>query len=391
MTADIHRPRPPLRLGFVGGALNSAVGYAHFVSSTLDNRFEVVAGCFSRHPDVNAEAGAAYAVAPERVHADWHTLLERERDSLDALVVLTPTPAHAPILATALDAGVPVICEKALATSHAQALHIQESVQRNGGFLAVTYNYTGYPMVRELRQLIRDGLLGQLQQIHVEMPQEGFLRTTDGELPHPQIWRLHDGTIPTVSLDLGVHAHHLVEFLSGQHVLEVVADQRCFGHFPTIIDDISCMARYSGGIRVNYWYGKTALGYRNGLRIRIFGSKASAQWLQAEPELLSIYHADGRREQVDRGSSGLRVASRPRYNRFKPGHPAGFVEAFANLYADIADLLQQRRQGQAHPQSEYVFGANSASAGLAFLEAVTASMHSHAWQPVAGQPPAQEQ
>lgn len=374
-----HTPpfTPPLRLGFIGGALHAAVGYAHFVSSTLDKRFTVAAGCFSRDAAMNAQTGAAYGVPPERVHADWATLLQRERGQIDAVVVLTPTPAHMPILAAALEAGMPVICEKALAGSAAEGRQLQDSVNRHAGFLAVTYNYTGYPMVRELREMIRQGMLGTVQQVHVEMPQEGFLRTTNGALPRPQAWRLHDGPVPTVSLDLGVHAHHLVEFLSGQQALQVVSDQRSLGHFPGIVDDVTCIARYTNGLRVNYWYGKAALGWRNGLRVRVFGSAASAQWVQAEPEELSLHSADGRRERIDRGSSHLLIAQTGRYNRFKAGHPAGFIEAFANLYADIADQL---RQPSPRTLGDYVFDAATATRGLEFLEAVDRSAHSGTWQ-----------
>lgn len=369
----------PLRLGFIGGALHSAVGYAHFVSCTLDKRFTVVTGCFSRDPVLNAQSGAAYGVTAERIHPDWATLLQRERGAIDAVVLLTPTPAHMPILTAALEAGIPVICEKALAGSAAEGRQLQASVNRHGGFLAVTYNYTGYPMVRELRQMIRQGKLGDIQQIHVEMPQEGFLRRTNGALPQPQAWRLHDGPIPTVSLDLGVHAHHLAEFLCDQQAREVVADQRSLGNFPGIVDDVTCIARYANNVRVNYWYGKTALGYRNGLRVRVFGSAASAQWVQADPEELSLHGADGRRERIDRGSSQLLVAHQGRYNRFKAGHPAGFIEAFANLYADIADQLQRPASER---ESEYVFDAGAATRGLEFLEAVDRSARSGSWQTI---------
>lgn len=376
MNPTLHRP---LRLGFIGGAINSAVGYAHYTASTLDKRFELVTGCFSRNSEVNAQTGMAYGIHPGRVHESWAELIQKEKNNIDALAVLTPTPMHTPILNCALENKIPLICEKALTTSVRESLDIEKNVNVHAGFLAVTYNYTGYPMVRELREMIQQGRLGTLQQIHVEMPQEGFSRITNGLTPSPQKWRLSDAEIPTVSLDLGVHAHHLVEFLGAGEATEVIADHRSYGLFENILDDVSCIARYPNNVRVNYWYGKSALGYRNGLRIRIFGSKASVEWVQAEPEEIQWNSQDGRRERIDRGSSKLITAHSARYTRFKAGHPAGFIEAFANLYTDIADLLANK---DLHNQSQYVFGPSSAARGLAFLEAVHRSAQNGKWESI---------
>ncbi|WP_291995044.1 Gfo/Idh/MocA family oxidoreductase [Candidatus Accumulibacter sp. ACC003] len=366
----------PLRLGFIGGAITSAVGYTHFNSSRLDGHFRVDCGCFSRRASNNEETARTYGVASERTHATWQQLLELERDALDAIVILTPTPDHRQIAIAALDAGYAVICEKALATSSAECRAIGDAVNRNGGFLAVTYNYSGYPMVRELRQLIANGSLGRIQQIHIEMPQEGFLRQGAA----PQAWRLKDYDIPTVSLDLGVHVHHLTHFLTGgQRPLEVVGEQSTYGQFEGIIDNVYCLARYNDELRVQAWYGKTALGYRNGLRIRVFGSLASAEWLQMEPEDLRLNRADGSHIVLDRGSGDADVAQQPRYNRFKAGHPSGFIEAFANLYADIADHLRHYRARQPTP-SEFVFGARESEQGLRFLEAISRSARTRQWE-----------
>ena len=369
---------PPLRLGFIGGSLDSAVGYTHYNSSRLDGHFRVDCGCFSLCQESNEETAETYGIAHERTHATWRELLEKERQAIDAVVVLTPTPDHSEIVIAALNAGHPVICEKALAVSSEECRAIGEAVARNRGFLAVTYNYSGYPMVRELRRLIADGALGRIQQIHIEMPQEGFLRQGAA----PQAWRLKDHAVPTVSLDLGVHVHHLIHFLTGGKApLEVVGDQGTYGQFGEIIDNVYCLARYEGDLRVQTWYGKTALGYRNGLRIRVFGSLASAEWLQMQPEDLLFSQADGRRILIDRGSGDADVARQPRYNRFKPGHPSGFIEAFANLYVDIADHLR-RHQAQKPRPNDFVYGACESEEGLRFLEAIAHSAQTRAWQQV---------
>ena len=369
----------PLSLGFIGGALNSAVGYAHFAASTMDNKWSLDAGCFCGEPDLNRQSAQKYGVIPERDYECWKDMLQKEKGRLDAIVVLTPTPLHCEMVITCLNEGYPVICEKALATTSADAKKIFEARNRTKGFLAVTYNYSGYPMVRELRNIIQKGTLGNILHFQAEMPQEGFIRVDPrGNKPSPQAWRLADGQIPTIHLDLAVHLHQVVHYLTGKKPLEVVSDQSSFGWFSEIIDNVTCLCRYSDSVQGQMWFSKSALGQRNGLRFRIYGSKASAEWFQLNPEELLISHADGRREILDRASS-VEVTNLPRYNRFKAGHPAGFIEAFANLYSDIADGLKQyKATGQW--QSEEVFSAESALEGLHMLEAMRKSVDTKAWQ-----------
>lgn len=373
-------PLRPLKLGFIGGGTTSAVGYTHFASSRLDGLYRLETGVFSRHESVNHASGRAYQVAEHRVHPDWRSLLESERGRIDVLSVLTPTPDHAEIVIAAIEAGYPVICEKSLATSSADCRRIGETVARHRGFLAVTYNYSGYPMVRELRERVLRGELGKLHHIEIEMPQEGFVRhSASGEKPQPQPWRLNDCSVATLSLDLGTHLHHLMDFLTdGLKPIAVAAQQSSNGNFPAVVDNVNCLARYENGLSASIWYSKSALGYRNGLRIRLFGSEGSAEWLQTSPEQLQLGLADGRRMLLDLGSSALLMAAQPRYNRFKAGHPSGFIEAFANLYCDIADQLRAHC-AQTGETSPYVFGARHAEEGLALLEAIDSAARQHAW------------
>lgn len=364
-----------LRIAFIGGALNSAVGYTHFNASRLDGQFRVEAGCFSRNPEQNAQSATTYGVDEDRTYGSWLSLLEHEQSRIDAVVILTPTPSHAEIAIKALDAGYRVICEKALGVSSDECRLIDEAVKRNKGYLAVTYNYSGYPMVRELQRMIGEGRLGKIQQIHIEMPQEGFLRLG----ANPQQWRRSDLVVPTVSLDLGVHVHHLVDFLTGGiKPKRVVGDQSSYGQFESIIDNVYCMAQYQDDLRVMAWWGKTALGHRNGLRIRVFGSEASAEWYQMEPENLRWADNNGHFFMLDRGSGEARTAQQARYNRFKAGHPSGFIEAFANLYADIAEEIRSI-DGDNCSRNPFVFGADHATECLVFLEKVSQSAVTKEW------------
>lgn len=370
----------PCRLAFVGGAPNSAVGYAHYVAARMDGLWDLQAGAFSRHPAMNATAAQTYGVSATRTYDSLDDLLDAESGRIDAITLLTPTPDHYAMTQQCLSSGVPVICEKALAMTSTEADALRALCDRQSGFLVVIYNYSGYPMVRELRRIIRDGKLGEILHFQAEMPQEGFLRTDDhGNKPVPQDWRRVDGPIPTLHLDLAVHLHELVHYLTGHQPLEVVADQASRGWFP-VVDNVTCLARYSEGVQGQFWFSKSALGQRNGLRLRIFGSKGSAEWYQLNPEELLLSYADGRRQVFDRASNPA-VAALPRYNRFKAGHPAGFNEALANLYVDIHSALAAY-QSTGRQESDEVFGADLAVSGLQFLEAMVRSCESREWETV---------
>jgi predicted dehydrogenase len=371
------------KLGFIGGGLNSAVGATHFIASQMDGRFQVSAGCFSRHNDVNTQTSERWYIPHERRYDQFQDLLEHEVDCLDAIVVLTPTPDHVEPVIQALKLGYPVICEKALAASSGEAQLIKKVQAEHNGFLAVTYNYTGYPMLRELKYLIQQGKLGLIEQIHIEMPQEGFSRLNrEGKPVIPQQWRLHDAELPTLSLDLGVHVHNIVDFLTGEKPLELVAMQSSQGRFRQVVDNTMCIARYTSNLECNIWFSKSALGYRNGLRVRVFGEEGSVEWYQMEPEFLTYYDNQGHQMIIDRASVDVELAHLPRYNRFKSGHPAGFLEAFANLYWDIADSLDYYQKKHLQKNSEYVFTVEHALEGLVILEAIAQSSKEHCWKSV---------
>jgi predicted dehydrogenase len=371
----------PMSLGFIGGSLNSAVGYTHFISSAMDNRWILEAGCFSTDKKRNRESAQVYGVSSSRTYDSWHDMIKKERERLDAIVILTPTPAHFETVTACLKEGIPVICEKSLVTNSVDAKKILELRNRKKGFLAITYNYSGYPMVREMRSMIQKGSMGKILHFQAEMPQEGYIRVDAlGKKPVPQSWRLSDGKVPIIHLDLGSHLHHLIHYLVEQKPMDVIADQDSFGWFPDVIDNVTCLCRYEKGIQGQMWFSKSSLGYRNGLRLRIYGSDASAEWYQMSPEELIMSFSDGQRQIVDRASI-VEVANTRRYNRFKSGHPAGFIEAFANLYSDVADCLNQYKS-TGKWASENVFSAELALEGILMIEAMVKSINKKSWNKV---------
>jgi len=235
-------------------------------------------------------------------------------------------------------------------------------------------------MIREARHLIRSGILGELLHFQVEMPQEGYIRTTpDGNAIRPQDWRLRDGALPILHLDLAVHLHELLFYLTGNSPVEVIADQASFGNFD-VVDNVSCLCRYTEQLKGTCWFSKSALGQRNGLRIRMYGSRASLEWFQLNPEELMIAHADGRREILD-AASEVNVCGLPRYRRFKPGHPSGFIEALANIYGDIQTDLSAHMKRE-KTRSDEIFGTDLSVAGLLFFEAMVRSFNSGCWEAV---------
>lgn len=369
-----------LKLGFIGGAINSAVGYAHFSACKMDDKFQLVAGCFSRNENVSKETANLYGVSSEHCYTDWKEMLQKEKSNVDAISILTPTPTHKEMVLECLKRGIPVICEKTLAMNSGDAIEIQQELIKQNGFLAVTYNYTGYPMIRELKHIIKSGKLGKILHFQAQMPQEGFIRINkDGQIPKPQKWRLQDKTIPTIHLDLCSHLHEIIHYLLDSKPISVISDQASDGWFKNIIDNVTCLCRYENDIQGQIWFSKSALGYRNGLSISVFGTEGSATWIQTNPEELIVARNDGTKEIIDRASNNSEIASKLRYTRFKAGHPTGFIEAFANIYFDIAKAINEYKETNTWNSNE-IFGIDLATEGLLFLEAMVESSKIKSWK-----------
>lgn len=356
------------KLGFIGGGINSIAGYPHYIASQLDNRFEVVAGVFSSDINKSKETSKKWGV---NHYDNLDAMLKNEQ--LDAISILTPTPLHYEHIKYLLQKQIPIICEKPLVDSYHDLLTLQKSLGNN--FLAVTNNYSGYPMIRELKQQIKNGNLGEILSINLQMPQETFLRPPKN-INYPQKWRLNDAEIPMISLDLGTHLHHLSNFLLEEEPVALLAEFHSFSTY-NVIDDVKILLRYKKNKSGMMWFSKTALGHRNGLSVEVYGSKGSALWVQESPEQLNISYNDGLKTSLDRASNCLE-ANQPRYNRMTPGHPSGFIEAFANTYSDIADLLDAYKQNDKSVNSS-IYSLQNAANGLKMLFKATQSYKNNSW------------
>lgn len=368
-----------LNTAILGGGLNSAVGSAHMNAILLSNKYKVVAGCFSKNHEINLRTGNVYNLEENSVYKNFESLIAKEKDRIDCIIILTPTDQHVAQVIACLNSNIAVICEKSLASSVEEGELIRDTLNINNGFLSVMYNYLGYPIVRELKYLIESGGIGKVLQIQVEMPQEGFSRLINGKPLKPQDWRLHDERIPVISLDLGVHLHMLVSYLTGEMPLKVVSSCQSYGNFNQVIDNVNSIIQYSNNVICNMWYSKVALGKRNGLKISVFGQSGSAEWCQEFPEYISMASNEGHKWTVDRGSDDITIANQSRYTRFKVGHPAGFIEAMANYYDDIADdLLNYIHKNQKNNKSS--FGVDEAIEGLKLFAAIEKSNILETWQ-----------
>jgi len=376
---NTFQTQSPLQLGFIGGGLSSSIGQTHYVASQLDGRWQLTSGFFSRNNEINQKTSEKWNVPQDRLYESWKSFIKAEAKKIDAVVVLVPTPEHTEIVCSLLEEKVPVICEKPLASSLGDVNMIHNTFQQSSNFLAVTFNYSGYPMVRELKAMLDNGELGQLQKLHFEMPQEGFLRLDPitGKAVAPQGWRLNDDYIPTICLDLGVHLHHLAYFLTGLNPIRTIGDFANHSSYKGLVDDIMMWLEFEDGMKGSFWMSKTALGNRNGLKLRIYGTEGSAVWLQTNPEELMVSYRNGTMTTIDRASK-TKICSKPRYNRYKAGHPSGFIEAFANLYCDIADALMAYRENGKH-ENPYVFGIGHSMSGIDLFTAARKSNDDRCW------------
>ena len=326
------------KVAFVGGGIDSGIGKIHFNAISLYAKFSLVAGFFSNNKKKNYASSKFYGVSKNRTYNNLPDLLKCEKD-LSAIILLTPIPGRLKYVEQILKSKIPLISEKPFLSNLKEANYIRQKIKNH--FLRVTYNYSGYPIVREIKSLINRGKIGRLNKIDIEMPSSAYLNNTANRKSIVN-WRLKDGKIPTIFLELGALIFNLVYFLSNSIATRLVANMRTDGKFSNIVDDLVCFGDLKNNSSFNIWFSKSAIGYDNGLKIRVFGSKGSLEWAQINPEILKISFNDQKKIIVDRGNTSIcKVASKKRYNIFKSGHPTGFLEAFGNLYLDIYQDLNK--------------------------------------------------
>lgn len=340
-------------MGMVGGGGDAFIGGVHRRAALMDGEIDLVAGALSSTPEKALASGRAWYLSDDRNYASWETLLENELalpedERVDFVSVVTPNHLHFPVAHAFAEAGFNVVLDKPMVHTTEQARQLIETVERTGVVFAVTYNYTGYPMVKQARHMVREGLLGEIRKVIVEYNQ-GWLAGRLEESGNKQAgWRTdpeRSGIAGAVG-DIGSHAESLAAAITGLEVAEICADLTTFVPGRRLDDDGNLLIHYEGGAKGVLIASQVSTGEENALSIRVYGTEAGLAWHQEQPNDL-IFKPLGAPEQVLRRGNDYLCEAAKRATRLPPGHPEAFIEAFANIYASVAATIRTRRDG--HP------------------------------------------
>jgi len=362
----------------VGGGPGSNIGETHRYAARYHERFALVAGVFASDAQRSRDFAAALDIAPDRRYGSWQEMAEQEArrdDGIETVSIMTPNNSHYAIARAFLEHGVDVICDKPLTTEVEHAVELMRLARRSGLVFGVTYCYSGYPMVRQAREMVRSGELGHIRLVQVEHA-SGWASTLLEAQGHKQaLWRTTPGVAGKSSAvgDLGTHAHHLARFITGLEITEISAELSSLVPGRQADDNAHIKLRFSNGARGLMWASMVAAGHWHGLRIRVYGEKGSLEWVQEQPNELVLRLADGHHHTLTRGFDWLSPAAQ-RASRLWPGHPEGYVAAFANLNSDIADAVLARRDGVVADPLAYLFPTvEDGVLGVMFVDAAVAS------------------
>ncbi len=373
---------PRIRLGMVGGGRDAFIGAVHRIAARLDDQYELVAGCFSADAEKSLASAADLGVG--RAYASFAEMAAREarlKDGIEAVAIVTPNHLHAPVAMQFLKRGIHVICDKPLTHSLAEAKKLARAAEASGVVFALTHNYTGYPMVRQAKAMVAAGDLGDIRLVQVEYPQDWLSEPLEASGQKQADWRTdpaRSGAGGSTG-DIGTHAYNLARFVTGLTLEELSADLQAFVPGRRVDDNAHVMLRFAGGARGMLWCSQVAAGCENGLRLRVFGTKAGIEWAQEDPNYLWITPLGGQRSRMTRGGGGAGPDA-ARMTRIPPGHPEGYLEGFANIYAEAARAILARRAGTSPDPAVTFPGLAEGVEGVAFVDAcVRSSARNAAW------------
>ena len=368
-----------LKMGMVGGGRDAFIGNVHRMAARLDGEIELVAGAFSSNPEKAKRSGEDFFLDPRRVYPDYQTMAQAETrlpagQRIDFVSVVTPNHLHFPVATAFLEAGFNVVCDKPMTFDLKEALTLCDLVKRCGKVFALTHNYTGYPMVKEARELVRSGALGNILKVIAEYSQGWLLGPIDVEGQKQAAWRTNPqqaGASGCIS-DIGTHAENLARYITGLEIEELCADFTTSVKGRRLEDDANLLLRFKGGSRGVLFASQVSTGEENNLSIRVYGTKASLEWHQEDPNELIIKYPDAPRQILRRGNAYLSDAAK-RFTRLPSGHPEAFIEAFANVYREAARAIQAEVNGQLPPGSLDFPTVEDGVEGMAFIAAAVQS------------------
>ena len=362
-----------IRLGMVGGGQGAFIGEVHRIASRIDNRFDLVAGALSSDPTRAAESGVELGISTDRSYANFADMAKAEsarEDGIQAVSIVTPNHLHFPVAKVFLEAGIHVICDKPLTSTLEEAVQLTQLSKRKNVHFAVTYNYSAYPMVRQAREMIAAGRLGSIRVIQIEYAQDWLATDLEANGQKQAAWRTDPakaGAGGSIG-DIGTHAFHLSEFISGLRCDSLLADLESFVGKRRLDDNAHILIRYDTGAKGMLWASQVATGKENGLKISIYGAKAGLSWTQENPNYLSFTAISQATQILSRGGpniGGMASAA----SRIPAGHPEGFLEGFATLYSDIADLIL----GKVSIENSLVPTVEDGLRGMQFVDAAVKS------------------
>lgn len=360
-----------IRLGMVGGGTGAFIGAVHRIAARIDNDYELVAGALSSRPDIARQSGRDIGLAEDRIYTSYQDMCAAEsarKDGIEAVAIVTPNHMHVAPAKLFLEAGIHVICDKPLAATLDDARALAAVKPKKGAKFLLTHNYTGYPLVRQARELVRSGALGRIRIVQVEYPQDWLTNPVSSKQAD---WRTDPKQSGAGALgDIGTHAYNLARFVTGLRTEAISADLTSFVKGRKVDDNVNIMLRFAGGAKGMLWASQVAVGHENGLMLRVYGEKASIEWVQREPNTMWFAEYGKPRQQLTRGGP-IDGAGSAAYMgiRIPGGHPEGYLEAFATLYAQFAEVIR----GNGKPYAGLLPTLADGVEGMEFIAAAIAS------------------
>ncbi|GJM30090.1 MAG: oxidoreductase [Cyclobacteriaceae bacterium] len=377
-----------MRMGMIGGGQGAFIGAVHRMASALDGEIELVCGAFSSNPERSKASGKEFFLPETRSYGSYQEMIASEKslpegDRMDFVSIVTPNHLHVPPAILALQNGFPVICDKPLAFSLAEARELRSVVEDTGLLFGLTHNYTGYPMVKQAREMVKSGDLGKIRKIVVEYPQGWLSTLLEASGQKQAAWRTdpsRSGVAGSMG-DIGSHAENLAEYISGLKITQICADLTTFVEGRQLDDDGNVLLRFENGAKGVLHCSQISVGEENSLNIRIYGETGGLEWHQMEPNTLIHKTNDGKR--ILRNGVGDLCPSAQAHSRVPAGHPEGYLEAFANIYRNFARTLRSVLDNQ-QPDPLYADfpDVHDGVRGMAFIETVVAaSAGNEKWVP----------
>lgn len=378
-----------LRLGMVGGGPGAFIGAVHRIASRMDDRYELVAGSLSSDPERGRVGAGELKIAADRCYADFRDMAASEAkrpDGIDVVAIVTPNDVHYPAAKVFLENGIHVICDKPVTTTVQHAVELSGIVRRTGLVFGLTHNYTGYPMVRQARQMVAEGELGPIRVVQVEYAQDWLSTPLEKTGQKQAVWRtdpVQSGQAGCLG-DIATHAFNLAEFVTGLGCERVSAELSTFVPGRKVDDNVQMLLRYDKGARGMLWASQVAAGNENNLRLRVYGEKAGLEWGQEDPNYLS-FRPLGRAPMLIRRAGPAAIPVAAHASRIPSGHPEGYLEAFAQLYTDLAEQIAAKIEGrEAAASSLLVPTVEDGVSGMRFIAAaIASSKRDAAWTPLA--------